>query len=535
MGYYGEFPHPIPHLGVRSIALLTLSPLALAGTFDLHVLAMPPAFNLSHDQTLQLISLIPPCGGLISREEDHVTCSWPFRVTRKRSPGAFGGMLLPLIGMSGKFGFTRSPRTGRVEMPVQVLHESETGLPVKDEARRHGFASLYGLTVTYFWIASVMSSSKLSVCTDTQTPHSRADSQLFTFQRAGCLSCGVTFVFAAKSAGRDTKRSPSSPSSRRVKIFRRFVRNARIPLPLRPLRFLKISRPTRRPLPHATLLTRSKLVQSTIVFRTSCHFRRPPPVSPSSRPPHTHVFAPRHTNHHANASCRDPHHQAPELDSGPQPATQHATGLPQRGARRRHVIDHDDQTRPRRSRRRSPARPTQSHRARDVLRPLRLAQRALRLSVRASKPAANGKAARVAHARRDHSRVIDAPLEPPPETRRRRHQRHLAESRGRTLDRPPQRSAQLNAQSTADASRTPELRLQHRLSKKSVVFAETDQSVPSRGPASAMATSSLGGTRVEGIERLLASGGHAAACAVGRRRIGPPARLANQINQRRTF
>ena len=54
MGYYGGFPRPIPHLGVRSIALLTLSPLALAGTFDLHVLAMPPAFNLSHDQTLQL-------------------------------------------------------------------------------------------------------------------------------------------------------------------------------------------------------------------------------------------------------------------------------------------------------------------------------------------------------------------------------------------------------------------------------------------------------------------------------------------------
>ena len=55
MGYYGEFPRPIPHLGVRSIALLTLSPLALAGTFDVHVLAMPPAFNLSHDQTLQLM------------------------------------------------------------------------------------------------------------------------------------------------------------------------------------------------------------------------------------------------------------------------------------------------------------------------------------------------------------------------------------------------------------------------------------------------------------------------------------------------
>ena len=56
MEYYGEFPRPILHLRVRSIALLTLSPLALAGTFDLHVLAMPPAFSLSQNQTLQLKS-----------------------------------------------------------------------------------------------------------------------------------------------------------------------------------------------------------------------------------------------------------------------------------------------------------------------------------------------------------------------------------------------------------------------------------------------------------------------------------------------
>ena len=50
MECYAQFPMPILHLRVRSIVLLTLSPLALAGPFDLHVLAMPPAFNLSHDQ-----------------------------------------------------------------------------------------------------------------------------------------------------------------------------------------------------------------------------------------------------------------------------------------------------------------------------------------------------------------------------------------------------------------------------------------------------------------------------------------------------
>ena len=57
MGYYRPFPDAIPHLGVRSIALLALSPLSPKASFDLHVLAMPPAFNLSQDQTLQLMLL----------------------------------------------------------------------------------------------------------------------------------------------------------------------------------------------------------------------------------------------------------------------------------------------------------------------------------------------------------------------------------------------------------------------------------------------------------------------------------------------
>jgi hypothetical protein len=59
MGYYPSFPKAIPHLGVRSIALLALSPLSPKVSFDLHVLAIPPAFNLSQDQTLQLIFVDP--------------------------------------------------------------------------------------------------------------------------------------------------------------------------------------------------------------------------------------------------------------------------------------------------------------------------------------------------------------------------------------------------------------------------------------------------------------------------------------------
>ena len=57
MGYYAQFPMPIPHLGVRSIVLLTLPPLTLAGPFDLHALTTPTAFNLSQNQTLHLFSV----------------------------------------------------------------------------------------------------------------------------------------------------------------------------------------------------------------------------------------------------------------------------------------------------------------------------------------------------------------------------------------------------------------------------------------------------------------------------------------------
>jgi hypothetical protein len=59
MMYYRQFPAAIHHLRVRSIVLLTRPPLTIAGPCDLHALAMPPAFNLSQDQTLQLKSIDP--------------------------------------------------------------------------------------------------------------------------------------------------------------------------------------------------------------------------------------------------------------------------------------------------------------------------------------------------------------------------------------------------------------------------------------------------------------------------------------------
>src|SRR5881227_691868 len=48
--------------GYISDSLLTRSPLTLAGPCDLHVLATPPAFRLSQDQTLQFnfLAQLPP-------------------------------------------------------------------------------------------------------------------------------------------------------------------------------------------------------------------------------------------------------------------------------------------------------------------------------------------------------------------------------------------------------------------------------------------------------------------------------------------
>ena len=58
--YYHGFLRAILDLGVRRKVVLALSPLYLfpkeLSALDLHVLAMPPAFNLSQDQTLQFFS-----------------------------------------------------------------------------------------------------------------------------------------------------------------------------------------------------------------------------------------------------------------------------------------------------------------------------------------------------------------------------------------------------------------------------------------------------------------------------------------------
>src|SRR3954453_9436659 len=64
--------------GHISDSLLTRSPLCIATPYDLHVLATPPAFRLSQDQTLQLNFLartVPDarCGGCPLTETDTFT------------------------------------------------------------------------------------------------------------------------------------------------------------------------------------------------------------------------------------------------------------------------------------------------------------------------------------------------------------------------------------------------------------------------------------------------------------------------------
>ncbi len=58
--YWPQFPAVIPDHRVGSHALLTRAPLSTEPkprfTFDLHVLSLPPAFVLSQDQTLKLLS-----------------------------------------------------------------------------------------------------------------------------------------------------------------------------------------------------------------------------------------------------------------------------------------------------------------------------------------------------------------------------------------------------------------------------------------------------------------------------------------------
>ena len=108
--------------GYVTYLLLTLSPLTtlsiaqLDGPFDLHVLATPPAFVLSQDQTLQFDSSIPR------------------RFLAKTRRG--GGRL------------NKTPAEAGIRLNTHnMAHTSKVSIALFKEGRKRTFAAVFGLTV----------------------------------------------------------------------------------------------------------------------------------------------------------------------------------------------------------------------------------------------------------------------------------------------------------------------------------------------------------------------------------------------------
>ena len=85
----------IPNLRADSHALRTRAPLDPKISFDLHVLGMPPAFVLSHDQTLKFMSAaseggISPVSNPISRTRSAHFFRSPHRTKPAWQPITYG-------------------------------------------------------------------------------------------------------------------------------------------------------------------------------------------------------------------------------------------------------------------------------------------------------------------------------------------------------------------------------------------------------------------------------------------------------------
>ena len=158
MKYYLPFPEAILHLGVHSIIFLALSPLPPKRSFDLHVLAMPPAFNLSQDQTLQLniVAQTRPKPLLDSHQKKPIRLTYPcFRRRRNR----------PVYTLEPKFKRARGGKTSDKALHSLVFipniifgastctrmqrHTSVTLLPTyltTNTLSRARYASVYGVS-----------------------------------------------------------------------------------------------------------------------------------------------------------------------------------------------------------------------------------------------------------------------------------------------------------------------------------------------------------------------------------------------------
>ena len=122
--------------GYISDSLLTRSPLCIATPYDLHVLATPPAFRLSQDQTLQLNFLASPrpharCGPFGLTETDSFRSDvYPRNefVQTDRVKTLLGQLLLPRsrLGLKGQSNRLRpdpscdGPKTQRFEQGSNI-------------------------------------------------------------------------------------------------------------------------------------------------------------------------------------------------------------------------------------------------------------------------------------------------------------------------------------------------------------------------------------------------------------------------------
>ena len=91
--YSLPFPEAIHDLRTHSIIFLALSPLSPKGSFNLHVLAMPPAFNLSQDQTLQLNIVAESIPEYQSKRIKRSRSDYPGRACKQGVPGRSSSMI----------------------------------------------------------------------------------------------------------------------------------------------------------------------------------------------------------------------------------------------------------------------------------------------------------------------------------------------------------------------------------------------------------------------------------------------------------
>ncbi len=177
MGYYAEFPLPIPHLGARRKPLLALPPLSpIAGfSFDLHALATPPAFNLSQDQTLQLNFLARGASPAVEPQKKRLpVLSQPSGITPE-GPAVVQPSTPKSLRKDREAGKSPAIRT------ITSNLTSQKEIDLWHEMVRHGGA------VTPRGVSTRASALAGPARTGRSLPHhSRGVTRLFTFQRRRC-------------------------------------------------------------------------------------------------------------------------------------------------------------------------------------------------------------------------------------------------------------------------------------------------------------------------------------------------------------